>query len=71
MGHRIKYRGGCEANKDRRRKGRWIIANDTLIVTGLFGEQQKWILVRGCFYNLDSFDHRAIACRAPFMREPK
>lgn len=61
--HRIIYKGGCEGNKDTRSTGKWIIENDTIIVTGLFKEEEKWILVKGCLYQLKSPDKTLIGCK--------
>lgn len=61
--HRIVYKGGCERNKDTRSTGKWVIENDTIIVTGLFDERQTWILVNGCLYEIKSTDNRLIGCK--------
>ncbi len=50
--HRIKYKGGCEGNKDRRETGKWDIKNDTLIVLWPSCELQQWVLVNGNLYRI-------------------
>lgn len=61
--HHIKYKGGCEGNKDTRKSGYWAIKNDTLIITKLYEKQQKWILVNGCLHNVTSSTNWLVACR--------
>jgi hypothetical protein len=62
--------GDCEGNKDNLEIGNWAIENDTLIIR-IFEEEQKWILVNGCLYNVTTSTPNLIGCRPKKLRLKK